>query len=144
MALLLFLLKTVGISLSGVMAPGAVTAATIAQGTRNRWAGVLISVGHGVVEMPLIFLIMLGLGTLFQADWFKIAVGILGGGFLIWMGVGMLREVGKRDLQAEKEFLALYSKKMPRSMLRYAIEKFPEQERRMYLRGEIGDEVFSG
>ena len=54
-----FLLSAIIISLSGVMAPGAVTAATIAQGTRSRWAGLLISVGHGIVEMPLIFLLML-------------------------------------------------------------------------------------
>ena len=43
-----FLLKTIIISLSGVMAPGAVTAATIANGTRSRWAGTLISIGHGI------------------------------------------------------------------------------------------------
>ncbi|MEN8126442.1 MAG: LysE family transporter [Planctomycetota bacterium] len=87
-----FLLKTIVISLTGVMAPGAVTAATIAQGTRSRWAGTLISVGHGIVEMPLIFLLMLGLGLVFKMDPVKIAIGILGGGFLLWMGFGMLRQ----------------------------------------------------
>ena len=97
MTLLLFLLKAIGISLSGVMAPGAVTAAAIAQGTRNRWAGLLMSIGHSIVEIPLIFFIMLGLGVLFQADWFKIVVGGLGGGFLIWMGIGMLRDIGAGD-----------------------------------------------
>jgi len=89
--LLRFLLLAIGVSLSGVMAPGAVTAATIAQGTRNRWAGVLISLGHGLVEIPLIFLLMAGLAILFQAEVFQIIVGLLGGGFLIWMGVGLLR-----------------------------------------------------
>jgi len=90
--LIAFLLKTIVISLSGVMAPGAVTAATIAQGTRNRWAGTLISVGHGIVEIPLIFLLMMGLGLVFKMDPVKIAIGILGGGFLIWMGSNMLRQ----------------------------------------------------
>ena len=92
MTLVFFLLKTVMISLSGVMAPGAVTTAAIAQGARRRWAGVLMSIGHSIVEVPLIFLIMFGLGVLFQAMAFKIAVGLLGGGFLIWMGLGMLRQ----------------------------------------------------
>jgi len=88
------------ISLSGVMAPGAVTTAAIAQGARRRWAGVLMSVGHGIVEIPLIFLIMFGLGTLFQAVAFKIAVGLLGGAFLIWMGVGMLRQPSDGEAMA--------------------------------------------
>ncbi|MHC5174033.1 MAG: LysE family transporter [Planctomycetota bacterium] len=70
-----FLLSAIIISLSGVMAPGAVTAATIAQGTRSRWAGLLISVGHGIVEMPLIFLLMLGLHFFFEMDPVKIAIG---------------------------------------------------------------------
>jgi len=92
-----FLLKAVGISLSGVMAPGAVTTAAIAQGAQRRWAGVWMAVGHGIIEIPLIFLIMFGLGVLFQADWFKIAVGLFGGAFLVWMGIGMLRDRGAAD-----------------------------------------------
>ena len=49
----------------------------------------------------------------------------------------MLREVGKREIESEEEFLQEHYKKMPRTMLRYAIEKFPETSRKMYLRGEV-------
>ena len=49
----------------------------------------------------------------------------------------MLREIGKRHLQTEESFLKVYYKKMPRTMLRYAIEKFPEQKRQRYLKGRI-------
>lgn len=49
----------------------------------------------------------------------------------------MLREVGKRNLSVEKQFLKAHYLQMPRTMLRYAIEKFPERERRLYLKGMI-------
>jgi 3-methyladenine DNA glycosylase AlkD len=53
---------------------------------------------------------------------------------LIHKSVGwMLREVGKRNQETEEEFLKKYAKEMPRTMLRYSIERFEEKKRREYL-----------
>jgi 3-methyladenine DNA glycosylase AlkD len=55
---------------------------------------------------------------------------------LIHKAVGwMLREVGKRDRSAEDSFLLRYYREMPRTMLRYAIERHPERLRQRYLKG---------
>ncbi len=85
--LLVFLGSAIVISLSGVLQPGALTAATVSAAARRRWAGVWVAVGHGVVEFPLM------LGVLLCAEWLKqpvvgIVIGAVGGVFLLWMAWG--------------------------------------------------------
>ncbi len=85
-----FLLSAAAISLTGVMGPGPVTAATLAAGARHRHAGFLMAIGHAIVEVPLVLLIVMGLGHFFQMEGVKITIGLAGGGFLAVLGFQML------------------------------------------------------
>ena len=90
MALLFFLFQVIAVSLSGVMAPGPVTAAAIAMGSRNRYAGILIAFGHGIIEFPLMILIMLGMSKMLKSTAIQIAIGLAGGLFLLVLAVKMM------------------------------------------------------
>lgn len=90
-----FLVTAVLISLSGVMAPGPMTAAVLAAATRYRHAGAWLAVGHAVVELPLVVLIAAGIGKLLELDGVRIGIGLVGGAFLLWMGGQLL--VSSRD-----------------------------------------------
>lgn len=73
------------------------------------------------------------------ADTLRLAERLLGDKEdLIHKATGwMLREVGKRDGDAARTFLAAHYRRMPRTMLRYAIERLPEAERQAYLKGLV-------
>lgn len=78
------------VSLSGALAPGPVTAAALAAGTRSRHAGTMIALGHAAIEFPLMVLIVAGLGAVFSTAWVKLAIGGVGGLFLVLMGIQLL------------------------------------------------------
>ena len=84
------------------MAPGPVTAAAIAMGARNRFAGALMAVGHGIIEFPLMVLIVLGIAKILKSSKTKIVIGLAGGVFLLVMAIQMLTTLGAAsDPQAE-------------------------------------------
>jgi len=87
----LFLGSVIAISLTGVMMPGPVTAVTVTRGAQRKEAGALVALGHGIVEIPLILLIYLGLASFLTLPEVKIGVGLAGGLVLIWMAWGMFR-----------------------------------------------------
>jgi threonine/homoserine/homoserine lactone efflux protein len=96
----LFLLSVGGISLSGVALPGPLTAATIAKGFNNKNAGIMIGVGHGLVELPIILLIYFGFSPFITYPPLTKIIGVLGGIMLVFMGYMILRSLGKKLGQA--------------------------------------------
>jgi threonine/homoserine/homoserine lactone efflux protein len=83
MELAAFLASVVLISLSGVLAPGPLLAATIAEGRTNRFAGFFITLGHALFEIPII----LGLfvfGTVAASQSLQSAIGLIGGIVLLF------------------------------------------------------------
>ena len=102
--MILVVLQAVLISLTGVISPGPMTAATLATAARpsggrrgSPHAGALIALGHAVVEMPLIFLIIVVVSVrdVLDSPAAKIALGLVGGTFLFWMGVQTLLDLRK-------------------------------------------------
>ena len=91
----MYLLSAIGISLSGVMMPGPLTAATITKGYREQNAGIFIALGHAVIELPLMALIYFGFAHFFVFPEVKKVIGVAGGLMLIFMGVMVLRNIRK-------------------------------------------------
>jgi threonine/homoserine/homoserine lactone efflux protein len=90
-----FLLSVAAISLSGVMLPGPLTAATIAKGYQDKNAGLMIALGHVIVELPIILFIYFGFAHFFNIPEVKIGTGIAGGLMLMFMGLMVLRALKK-------------------------------------------------
>jgi threonine/homoserine/homoserine lactone efflux protein len=93
----LFLGSVILISLSGVLLPGPLFATTIQKSAKNKIAGSLIAFGHGVVEFPLMILIYFLLRQFAIPNWVQITVGIIGGVFMIFMGVRAFKNRNQQD-----------------------------------------------
>lgn len=91
------------ISLSGALSPGPLTALAIGEGARaGRWAGTRLALGHGLVEIPLVFAIAYGLGEWLRRPLVGAAIGLVGAGVLLWMGYGLAADAwrGRASLVA--------------------------------------------
>jgi threonine/homoserine/homoserine lactone efflux protein len=92
-----FLASVVLISMSGVLLPGPLFAVTIEKATKRKTAGVLIALGHGVIEFPLMFLIFFVLSPFTIPDSIQAAIGLVGGVLMIYMGVQAFRNRNKEE-----------------------------------------------
>jgi threonine/homoserine/homoserine lactone efflux protein len=93
----LFLASVMLISLSGVLMPGPLFAVTLKKAAKSKIAGALIAVGHGIVEFPLMFLIFFVLSQFDIPSAVQIAVGLVGGFLMIFMGLQTFRNRHKSE-----------------------------------------------
>ena len=82
---------TASASLSGVLMPGPVLAATIAKGYKDKHAGLWIGIGHGIIEVPLIAFIGYSLGVHFKYEPLTVTIGLAGGLMLLYLGINMIK-----------------------------------------------------
>lgn len=89
--LVLFLISVVLISMSVIMMPGPIFAVIVTKGQKDKNAGALIALGHGIIELPLMFLIYFGFAKFLASDTIKVVIGVVGGVMLILMGLQMFK-----------------------------------------------------
>jgi threonine/homoserine/homoserine lactone efflux protein len=71
----------------------------LAKSLKSPWAGVQVALGHAVIEVPLILLVYFGLAQFFQNSAVQLALSVLGGGMIVWMGFDLFRT--RRKLSRE-------------------------------------------
>ena len=95
------------IAMSGALMPGPVLTVTISESSkRGFWAGPQVVLGHAILEVILLALLVAGFARLINEPLFLGLVGVIGGGFLLWMSWGMLKGVRELslDLSTQRGF----------------------------------------
>lgn len=75
--------------------PGPMFAVALAKSYRSPMAGIHLSLGHAVIEVPLILLIYFGFARFFENSTVQLVLSVAGGGMIIWLGISMFRARGE-------------------------------------------------
>lgn len=103
MTLFAFLAEATLISLSGVLAPGPITAVAVGKGSRSPHAGAWVAVGHGLVEFPVMVAVFFGVGYLMELSTVRAGIALAGGALLLAMGLGMLRGLKTVEVETSRD-----------------------------------------
>jgi threonine/homoserine/homoserine lactone efflux protein len=104
-----FIATVVVVSASGALSPGPLTVATATLGAKRGWrAGLLVTLGHAIVELPLVILIGLGLFVALGNVTISSALALAGGCFLLFFGFLTLKDALKLKLPSKAEARGLY------------------------------------
>ncbi len=92
------------LALSGALMPGPLLTVTISESVKKGpWVGPMVILGHGLLELGLVILIILGLGPYLKGPLVTSCVALVGGLVLVFMGYSMFKESGSISLPGEKE-----------------------------------------
>jgi threonine/homoserine/homoserine lactone efflux protein len=92
------------VAFSGAASPGPLLAVAIVEGNRRGFlAGPLLIVGHGILELLMLFLLVLGLDKLLAKPFVEDIISLVGGAFLLYMGVGISRSSFEEKSMDEEE-----------------------------------------
>jgi threonine/homoserine/homoserine lactone efflux protein len=89
------------VSISGALSPGPVFAVNLAKSYKSPFAGTLLSLGHAVVEVPLIILIYFGFARFFENQVVQIVLSLVGGATILFMGIDMFRSRSKITMEKQ-------------------------------------------
>ena len=90
------------IAFSGAMMPGPLLTATVSESSKRGFhAGPMLIAGHGILEVGLVVLLLLGVAPFLQREGVFAAIAIAGGAILLWMAFGMLRTLPTLSLSLD-------------------------------------------
>ena len=97
-------MSSFAIAFSGAVVPGPVLSATISESMkRNFWAGPMIVLGHGLLEIGLIALLVVGFANFINNTIFLGIIGMLGGFYLLWMSFCMMKDIKCVTMEFHRE-----------------------------------------
>ncbi len=94
--MLAVLFSVILVSFSGVMLPGPMFAVALAKSFKSPWTGLQMSIGHAIVEVPIILVIYYGFARFFQNPYVSFGLSVAGGCMIIWLGISLFRV--RRDI----------------------------------------------
>ena len=90
------------IGFSGAMMPGPMLGVTIDSSLKRGYlAGPLVVLGHGILELVLVIVMAFGLREFFENPKIAGLIGLVGGGFLAWMGYGMVKSALQKSISLD-------------------------------------------
>jgi len=88
------------VSLTGALSPGPLTTLAVREAVQKGfWAGPALAAGHGAVELALVIGLALGLNQLLEREVATASIALVGGLFLLWLGVQVIRLAPRQELQ---------------------------------------------